>query len=109
MVRLLAAPAGGGGGAACNVRLVADVDPTVTERPAPFEIVPSLTTTDTVSALYSFILSWLTWVAWLATPLVNVIVSEVPTLTTVPVLLVPEGTLPLIVAGPVKVNVLSPV
>src|SRR3954447_22766649 len=53
-------------------------------------------------------LSWLTWVAWLATPLVNVIVSEVPTFTVAPVLLVTVGTVPLIVGGPADVNVFSP-
>src|SRR5437660_1091727 len=109
MVRLSAIPAVGVAVAAPTDRLAALAGATVTDRPVPLLMDPSVTTTDAVSTLTSFMTPLLE-PETVDTPLVKVRVSLVPKATRAPLLSDTVGTLPPTVLAPVNLIVfLSPV
>src|SRR3954454_2695540 len=108
IVRLSATFAFGVVVAAASDRLDAEPTLTVTDRPDPLEIEPSVTVMLAVSAFFSRITPLLA-PDTVATPLVNVIAVAVPKSVAVPTSLETVGwKVPLLLAPP-KVRVLLPV
>ena len=108
-VKLSATPAVGVVDAADNDKLAAEPGPTVTDRPVPFEIDPSVTVTLAVSALYN-VITPLLLPETVATPLVNVTAVADPNAVAVPELLLTVGCVPLAaVDAPPNVRLLPPV